>query len=206
MSVLTGRYTGSPETAFGVDICNLAEQNAQLYLEAVEQAELSDAFWDAGLPQQMDTSVASSPYFNVFLASQVKANNKGFLSNGHTVQTLLEGASHVHHVFPRNYLKKNGLARSRYNQIANYVVMQGEINIAIGDDPPAAYFGALWRQCENGGARYGGITDADELRSNLMSHCIPHGMEKAEVGDYDGFLKERRLLMAGKIRDYYRSL
>ena len=39
----------------------------------------------------MDTSVTSSPYFNVFLASQVKANDKGFLSNGHTVQTLLEG-------------------------------------------------------------------------------------------------------------------
>ena len=206
MSVLTGRYTGSPETAFGVDIRNVAEQNTQDYLDAVERAELSDAFWDAGLPQQMDTPVASSPYFNVFLASQVKANDKGFLSNGHTVQTLLEGTSHVHHVFPRNYLKKNGLKRSRYNQIANYVVMQAEINIAIGDDPPAAYFGALWRQCENGEARYGGITYADELRTNLLAHCIPHGMEEAEVGDYDGFLKERRLLMAGKIRDYYRSL
>ena len=206
MSVLTGRYTGSPETAFGVDIRNVAEENAQDYLDAVERAELSDAFWDAGLPQQMDTSVASSPYFNVFLASQVKANDKGFLSNGHTVQTLLEGASHVHHVFPRNYLKKNGLARSRYNQIANYVVMQGEINITIGDDPPTAYFGALWRQCDNGKARYGGITDADELRTNLVAHCIPYGMEEAEVGDYDRFLKERRLLMAEKIRDYYRSL
>ena len=206
MSVLTGRYTGSPETAFGVDIRNIAEQNAQDYLDAVERAELSDAFWDVGLPQQMDTSVASSPYFNVFLASQVKANDKGFLSNAHTVQTLLEGASHVHHVFPRNYLRTNGLARSRYNQIANYVVMQGEINIAIGDDPPSAYFGVLWRQCENGEARYGGITDADALRTNLVAHCIPHGMEEAEVGGYDGFLKERRLLMAGKIRDYYRSL
>ena len=206
MSVLTGRYTGSPETAFGVDIRNVAEQNAQDYLDAVEQAELSDAFWDAGLPQQMDTSVASSPYFNVFLASQVKANDKGFLSNGHTVQTLLEGTSHVHHVFPRNYLKQNGLGRSRYNQIANYVVMQAEINIAIGDDPPTAYFGALWGQCENGEPRYGGITDADELRTNLLAHCIPHGMEEAEVCDYDGFLKGRRVLMAGKIRDYYRSL
>ncbi len=206
MSVLTGRYTGSPETAFGVDIRNVAEQNAQDYLDAVEQAELSDAFWDAGLPQQMDTSVASSPYFNVFLASQVKANDKGFLSNGHTVQTLLEGTSHVHHVFPRNYLKQNGLGRSRYNQIANYVVMQAEINIAIGDDPPTAYFGALWRQCENGEPRYGGITDGDELRTNLLAHCIPHGMEEAEVCDYDGFLKGRRVLMAGKIRDYYRSL
>ena len=206
MSVLTGRYTGSPETAFGVDIRNVSEQNAQDYLDAVERAVLSDAFWDAGLPQQMDTSVSSSPYFNVFLASQVKANDKGFLSNGHTVQTLLEGASHVHHVFPRNYLKKNGLARSRYNQIANYVVMQGEINIAIGDDPPAVYFRALWRQCENSETRYGGIIDADELRTNLVVHCIPHGMEEAQVGDYDGFLNERRHLMAEKIRDYYRTL
>ena len=206
MSVLTGRYTGSPETAFGVDIRNIAEQDAQEYLDAVERAELSDAFWDAGLPQQMDTSVASSPYFNVFLASQVKANDKGFLSRDHTVRTLLEGASHVHHVFPRNYLKKHGMARSRYNQIANYVVMQGEINIAIGDDPPAAYFGALWRQCKNGEAQYGGITDADGLRANLAAHCIPQGMDAAEVRDYDGFLKERRLLMAGKIRDYYKSL
>ena len=206
MSILTGRYTGSPETAFGVDIRNVAEQNAQEHLNAVERADLSDAFWGAGLPQQMDTSVASSPYFNVFLASQVKANDKGFLSSDHTVQTLLEGASHVHHVFPRNYLKTRGLARSRYNQIANYVVMQGEINIAIGDGPPATYFGALWRQCENGEPQYGGITDADVLRENLTAHCIPEGMEEADVGTYAGFLQKRRLLMASKIRDYYRSL
>ena len=206
MSVLTGRYTGSPETAFGVDIRNIAEQDVQEYLDAVERAELSDAFWDAGLPQQMDTSVASSPYFNVFLASQVKANDKGFLSRDHTVRTLLEGASHVHHVFPRNYLKKHGMARSRYNQIANYVVMQGETNIAIGDDPPATYFGALWHQCENGEARYGGITDADGLRANLAAHCVPPSMDAAKVRDYDRFLKERRFLMAGKIRDYYKSL
>ena len=32
MSVLTGRYTGSPETAFGVDIRNIADRNAQDYL------------------------------------------------------------------------------------------------------------------------------------------------------------------------------
>ena len=84
--------------------------------------------------------------------------------------------------------------------------MQAEINIAIGDDPPAAYFGALWRQCDNGEARYGGISDADVLRENLAAHCIPESMEEAEVGDYAGFLQQRRLLMAGKIRDYYRSL
>ena len=206
MSVLTGRYTGSPETAFGLDIRNVDENDPASYLRAVERAELSDAFWDVGLPQQMDTPVASSPYFNVFLACQVKANDKGFLSRDHTVQNLLEGLSHIHHVFPRSYLKSKGLSRNRYNQIGNYVVMQSEINIAIGNDPPAAYFQALRKQCDNGELLYGGITDSTQLCANLAMHCVPPGMDEIRVEDYDWFLQQRRILMASKIRDYYTSL
>lgn len=207
MSVLTGRYTASPESAFGLDIHNFDEQDADSYLDTVERAELSDAFWSVGLPQQMDTPVASSPYFNVFLASQIWGNDKGFLSSEHTVQNLIEGLSNIHHVFPQNYLKKEGLTRSRYNQIANYVVMQSEINIAISDNSPATYFQALWEQCENGKLRYGGIADADQLRENLSAHCIPYEMmSKATAQDYDEFLGQRRSLMATKIRDYYRSI
>ena len=90
MSVLTGRDTGSPETAFSVDIRNIAAQGASRYLDTIERAELSEAFWDVGLPQQMDTSVASSPYFNVFLASQVKGYDKGFLSRDLPYATCLK--------------------------------------------------------------------------------------------------------------------
>ena len=205
MSVLTGRYTGAPETTFGLDVRNIDAQGAHEYLDIIEQAELSDAFWNVGLPQQMDTSVASSPYFNVFLASQVKSSDKGFLSKAITVQNLIEGQGHVHHVFPRNYLRGH-LPPSRYNQIANYVVMQGEINIAIGDDPPKKYFTQLLEQCSGGTIRYGGITDANQLQDNLAAHCIPRGMEAKGIEDYDGFLRERRTLMAAKIRDYYWKL
>ena len=208
MSILTSRYIGSPETAFGVDIRNLNERGARLNLETVEQAELSDAFWNVGLPERLDTSVASSPYFNVFLASQVKGNDKGFLSSNHTVQSLLEGLSHIHHVFPRSYLKDDKkLPRGRYNQIANYVVLQSEINIAIGKKPPATYFTSLWEQCKNGNLIYGDIKDMDVLRANLEAHCIPEGTEKEKsVQDYDNFLQERRSLMATKIRNYYQKL
>ena len=206
MSILTGRYTASPETAFGRDIQRIDAQGAAQYLDEIERAELSDAFWNVGLPQQMDTSVASSPYFNVFLASQVKANDKGFLSSDITVRNLLEGLSHFHHVFPSSYLKNKGLPRGRYNQIANYVVMQSEINIAIGNKPPTTYFTELWKQCENGRLYYGGITEADKLRVNLESHCIPDGMDETDVKDYDEFLQSRRSLMAAKIRDYYQAL
>ena len=206
MSVLTSRYTNSPETAFGVDIANLDSHGAAKYLDSIERADLSDAFWGVGLPQQMDTSVASSPYFNVFLASQVKANNKGFLSSDLTVRDLLEGQWNVHHVFPRSYLQKNGLQRGRYNQIANYVIMQSEINIAIGAQPPATYFSNLLEQCRTGATRYGGIIDSDQLQENLAVHCIPGGMESASVEGYDEFLQERRKLMATKIRRYCSTL
>ena len=206
MSVLTTRYASSLETTFGVDIRNINEQGADQYLNTIEQAEFSDAFWNVGLPQQMDTSVASSPYFNVFLASHVKANDKGFLSRDLSVRDLLEGQRDIHHVFPRSYLQQHGFPRDRYNQIANYVVMQREINIAIGNRAPATYFSQLEEQCQNGTTYYGGITDSAQLRANLDAHCLPQGMETQTAENYDAFLQERRKLMAAKIRDYYRAL
>lgn len=207
MSVLTSRYTSSPETAFGEDIQNISEQRADRYLDYVEQAELSDTFWNVGLPMQMVTSSATNAYFNVFLASQVKGNDKGFLSSHLTVRDLLEGQRDIHHVFPRGHLKgKHNYAPRQYNQIANFVVMQKEINIAIGDSCPAKYFTELIDQCNGGPIRYGGITSDREMRGNFAVHCIPQGMESATIEKYDSFLQTRRKLMASKIRDYYQSL
>ena len=207
MSVLTGRYTGSPETTFDVDIRNIDKQGAEQYLKTIELAELSDAFWKVGLPEQrMNTSVASSPYFNVFLASQVKANDKGFLSSDLSVRDLLEGQSHIHHIFPRRYLQQHGFTRGRYNQIANYVVMQSEINIAIGAKAPKVYFSQLEEQCKDGAPHLGGITDSVQLQENLTAHCLPQGMETKTAENYDEFLIARRNLIAAKIRAYYNTL
>ena len=206
MSILTGRYTGSPETTFDYDIRQIHAQGIAAYAENLIRGELSEAFWEASLPQAMNTSVASSPYFRLFQAAQVKMNDRGFLSRHITVRELIEVKSDVHHVFPRDYLKKNGLPRGQYNQIANYVVTQSEINIAIGNKEPQVYFSELLEQCRGGKKRYGNITNPDELRVNLQAHAIPDGMERLTVADYPAFLEERRRLMARKIRGYFEAL
>ena len=206
MSVLTGRYSASPESAFDFDIKQIGEMGVAKYLENIEAAVLSDAFWDAGLPQQMNTSVASSPYFKVYLASQVHANDRGFLSKEITVRDLITHRGDVHHLFPKNYLKKNGLTRSRYNQIANYVMMQSEINIAIGDKAPSVYFSKLIEHCNNGSTAFGAITDIDEMRENFKTHCVPDDMENKNIEHYDEFLQARRKLMGLKIKNYYWKL
>ncbi len=148
-SILTGRYSGSPESAFDYDIKQISQKPFNDYLKEKEEGELSDAFWNASLPQSLDTSVASSPYFHVFLASQVKANDRGFLSKDVLVSDLISLRGDIHHLFPKDYLKKHDLDRSKYNQIANYVYMQSEINIKVGNKPPKDYFEIVKSQIRN---------------------------------------------------------
>lgn len=206
LSILTGRYSGSPESMFDFDIRQISEHSFGDYLAEKEAGELSEAFWSASLVQSMDTSVSSSPYFNVFLAAQNKANDRGFLSKDLTVNDLIMHRGDIHHLFPKDYLKKNGKQRGKYNQIANYVYMQSEINIQVGNRSPKDYFSIMKQQIENAQMLFGAITTFEDLKANLTMNCIPESIMYMEIGDYEIFLAERRKLMARKIRDYYRSL
>ena len=206
MSILRGRYTGSPETAFDFDIRQVEVNGLASYVEAVIENELPASFWTGTLPQLMVTSSAQSPYFIAYQAAQVKLGDKGFLSRDITVLDLLMNRSDVHHVYPRNYLKKQGLARGRYNQIANFVLAQSEINIAIGDKPPEQYFAELAKQGNGGEKKYGGIVDLADLRANLKMHCLPESLLDGAVPSYDDFLEHRRRLMAQKVKAWFQAL
>lgn len=206
MSILTGRYSGAPETRFDTDIRQIKELGADAYINNVVHAELSDTFWLAMLPQSLTTSAASSPFFRVFQAAQIKMGDLGFLSRDIRVRDLIEVKSDVHHLFPSDFLKKQGMSRGQYNQIANYAVTQSEINIAIGNQPPNIYFSQLIDQCNGGPKLYGNIEDPDNLRENLRLHCIPDGVDGMGAEDYSSFLAERRKLMAYKIRTYFEGL
>ena len=206
MSVLRGRYSGSPESQFDFDIRQIDSRGVQDYMNSVIPNELPDSFWTGMLPQFMDTSSIKSPYFLCYKAAQVKLGDKGFLSRDITVRDLLLNRADVHHVFPRQYLKDKGLTSGSYNQIANYVIAQSEINIAIGAKAPLAYFDELRQQANGGAARYGGITDHQEMLDNLAMNCIPAGVLEGDVPDYLGFLELRRHSMAQKIKTWFAGL
>ena len=142
-------------------------------------------------------------------ATNLKENPALHLANRHghwSVADLLLNRADVHHVYPRKHLKDLDHSSSSYNQIANFVMAQSEINIAIGDKAPEIYFAELRDQVNgeaNGGSkRYGGINDAAELRANLVMNCLPTSLLDGEPLDYDAFLVERRRLMAEKIRQW----
>jgi hypothetical protein len=206
MSLLTGRYSGSPESSFDFDIRQISKEGIETILQSIEEAELSDAFWNVRLVQELDKSTINNPFLNLFFAAQIKEKDKGFLSTDITVDNMISHRGDIHHLFPREYLKAKGLERSEYNQIANFVYAQQETNIKIGKKTPKEYMTEVYRQCNGVKLKYGGISDEKVLIENLKQNSIPSGFEEMELDDYENFLKKRRKLMAEKIERYYKSL
>ena len=206
LSILTERYSASPESQFDFDIRNISLRNFKDFIEEIEASVLSDAYWNNTLIQNLKTPVSSSPYFNVFLAAQVKFNHKGFLSKDITVKDMIDQRGDIHHIFPREYLKLKGFKREDYNQIANYVYAQTEINIKIGKKAPKEYFAEILHQCKGGPLIYGGICNADSLKENLEQNCIPEETVLMEANGYNKFLELRRAKIGKLIKEYYNSL
>ena len=122
-----------------------------------------------------------------------------------STQDLIEMKGDVHHVYPKAFLKARGYKPGQYNQIANLVQMQTEINIKIGAKPPQQYFRALVQQVNGGPKEFGGIVDPSKLEESLRDHALPLELLESEI-PYEDFLAMRRKLMADVIRNYFQLL
>lgn len=208
MSIITQRYTSSPESQFDVDVRRINEaENIVQYIEEELARQLNDGFWNGILVENFNTSVASSPYWKIYLAAQITLNESAFLSKDMKVRTLVENRGDVHHIFPKDYLQKNGKnSRVLYNQIANFALIQTETNLQITNKAPNVYMAEVMMQCNTKEATIGSILDREVLEENLRINCIPQGFSKMSIENFDDFLKQRRILMAQKIKEYYYSL
>jgi hypothetical protein len=98
-----------------------------------------------------------------------------------------------HHLFPRDWLKKNGYTEVyQTNQIANYALIEWPDNADISAKSPADYWSTF-------ADRY----TASEWETVCYWHALPESWEKLP---YEDFLKKRRVLMAGVIRDGFGKL
>lgn len=195
LSLLTQRFSGSSESQIDFDIRRFDELDPKKHLADIEAGQLSDAFWNHTLIQRLETNQIG-PIHYIYLFTQIKEKDKGFLSNPTTVQSMLDMHGDIHHIFPKNYLRKNGINDKReYNQIANYAMVKKEINIKISDKAPRDYLHLL------GLSREDGI-----VSDNFEENAVPIELFDMDVNDYQEFLSLRRKLMAYKIKSYYYSL
>jgi hypothetical protein len=203
MSLLTGRFSSSPESRMEQDLAELRElKTADQFLArlaTVETATLTDDYWTKTLPLDLATSAGRSPALFGFYAAQTLLGARALFSQSPVVDLLdppaqgQKKALERHHLFPKQYLKKHGIESVRdINQIANYALVQWDDNIAISDAPPAQYWG-----------KYAERFDAQSLMTMMQWHALP--AEWWTMG-YEQFLSARRPLIADVIRQGYEKL
>jgi hypothetical protein len=203
MSSLTGRFTGSPESAMEFDLARFREvTGADGFIATLERAcrlALTDDFWSISLPNDLATSSPRSPSLLAYYAALVLLDAKVLFSEQQVSQlldpTLNPSRSPVerHHLFPKGYLRTLGITETREtNQIANFALVEWADNASISDKPPSAYLPGLKK-------RFSAAT----LERMYYWHALPADWETL---DYSGFLEQRRELIARVIADGYQKL
>ncbi len=203
MSSLTGRFTGSPESAMEFDLARFRGlKDANQFIATLGQAcdlAMTDDFWSISLPNDLATSSPRSPSLFAYNAALVLLDAKALFSKlriAELVDPSTQGtraAVERHHLFPKAYLKTQGVTEIREtNQIANFALVEWGDNGDISDKSPHEYLPAMK-------ARFG----ADEIARMYHWHALPDGWE--QMG-YSAFLEKRRDLMAEVIREGYRTL
>jgi hypothetical protein len=203
MSLLTGRYTSSPESRYETDLKLLPDGNDPTAfvkaLQGVELATLTDDYWAKTLPLELSTSASRGPSLFAYYAALVLCDAKALFSKGKVADLLDPPAIgnkkplERHHLFPKRYLHKVGTTELRdTNQIANYALVEWDDNIAISDIPPNDYW-----------LKYANRFSYEELKEMMHWHALPEGWQEMS---YQDFLVARRPLIAKVIRQGYEKL
>ena len=199
-SQLTTRYTGSPESVIEDDLKSLESLNTlDEFVRKRIETRLTHDFWEITLPHELESSSTSNYAFQVYNAALVYFDTtvlfsdiklRDFLKPSFvkTNKNILD----LHHIYPKEYLKKLGLTKKDINQVANLIYLEYKDNISINDTPPQKY----WPQWIS---NFYGYDNPDIYKK----YDLP---EKFYELPYKDFLNIRRKLMARKIREYFDRL
>ena len=203
MSAVTGRFTGSPESAMEFDLARLRGVKTGdefiAALSSVCEVTLTNDYWAVTLPNDLATSSPRSPSLFAYMASLVLLESKALFSKL-KIADLLDPATQAnrsaverHHLFPKSYLAKQGISSTRdTNQIANYAWLEWGDNSNISDSPPNVYFPTMKARFKQ-----------HEMDQMNRWHALPANWDQMEYGE---FLRHRRELMARVIADGYATL
>ena len=87
----------------------------------------------------------------------------------------------IHHIFPRAWCEKNGIARTAYDTVINKTPISYKTNRTIGGDAPSAYLAHLPKQ---------GAASPDDIDAHLRTHLIDP--EHLRTDAFGAFISARR--------------
>ena len=203
---LTSEYAGSFESRVENHLNNIKEiktlDEYRRFIVDRVSGRLTGDYFDITLPgvDGLAVSGRGNNAWNAYVASLNMLGAKILFSKSNlSVSKLFEPGTdgnrkslEKHHLFPKAYLKAQGLTEGKINQMANYAFIDWKDNMSILDEAPSKYYPIV---CEG--------KSAEDIARMEEENALPHGWENMP---YDDFLAERRKLMAAKIKQAYEVL
>lgn len=203
MSSLTGRFTGSPESAMEFDLARFrGVKDADTFVSILDdicERGLTDDFWSISLPNELATSSPRSPSLFAYHAALVLLDATALFSKL-KVSDLFDpsvqanrASAEKHHLFPKGYLKTQGISGLRAtNQIANFALVEWGDNAGISMKAPVEYVPVLSERFNQ-----------SQLKNMYFWHALPDNWQSLE---YSEFLIQRREMIAKVIAEGFRVL
>lgn len=203
---LTSEYAGSFESTVenhlnSIKLLTSLDEYKDFILSRVT-ARLTNDYFDITLlgADGLAVSGRGNNAWNAYVASLNVLNAKILFSKSNLlVSTLFAPGTdgtrkslEKHHLFPKAYLKSQGVPDNKINQMANYAFIDWKDNMDILDDAPAKYYPIV---CKD--------RSAEDIARTEEENALPHGWENMP---YDDFLVVRRKLMSAKIKQAYEVL
>jgi hypothetical protein len=189
--VLGELYGGAVETRMALD---LQEVIAWVDGSEAEPATVRDANFQ---PARLDTlrSRNSAAYKGIHVLIQRNGAVDWFWKT--TIRDLdetdwEENKLDIHHIFPKDWCKKQDIGPTRFNSILNKTPISYKANRMIGGKAPSEYIQQLQTHKSV-------KLDAGEMDKLLVTHCLDTSLLRND--DYDGFVEARRKALVGHIAE-----
>ena len=184
-----GRFAGPTETVINQDLSALAADDP---IEALLRNQRQSQGERAVTHENFDVNYSKSRFYPLlYIMSRVHDARDWGTGNQLRHHSLGDHTNlEMHHIFPRAYLRRNGVSANDTNNIGNIAFQTRETNRLIGSRPPMEYMTEV----------------AERWPGTLESQWVPTDPELWRVENYGRFLEQRRLLLANAANGFLDTL
>ena len=188
-AAIWGRFSGPTETTINQDLAALADPDpidALLRNLRVSQGERSVSHDNFDLPY---TTARFYPL--LYVLSRIQDARDWGTGNRLRHHSLGDNTNlELHHIFPKAYLRREGVSAKDANNMGNIAFQTRETNRRIGSNPPHEYMPSI----------------AGDWPGALESQWVPTDPELWRVENYHRFLEARRRLLAESANSMLQTL